>query len=130
MKVAVLIIYVLIYYFIILIYDVENGLNFIFFSFIIINLLQSLHRLAVARTKAKCSGGFGNKGTWGGIVPTKSVFLSPEYSEIFDCSCFKAIGSTSVLGPLLACYLTDLGTEPYQELLTLILKPRIALLCG
>ena len=35
-------------------------------------------------------------------------------------------GRYSVLGPLQARELTDLGTEPYQEFLTLILKPRIA----
>ena len=35
-----------------------------------------------------------------------------------------------MLGPLPARDLTDLGTEPYQEFLTLILKPRIAFLCG
>ena len=37
-------------------------------------------------------------------------------------------GSTSVLGSLQPRYLSDLGTEPYQEFLTLILKPRIAFL--
>ena len=31
-----------------------------------------------------------------------------------------------MLGPLPARELTDLGTEPYQEFLSLILKPRIA----
>ena len=33
-----------------------------------------------------------------------------------------------MLGPLPARELTDLGIEPYQEFLTLILKPQIALL--
>ena len=35
-----------------------------------------------------------------------------------------------MLGPLPARELTDLATEPYQEFLTLILRPRIAFLCG
>ena len=39
-------------------------------------------------------------------------------------------GMVSVLVLLPARELTDLGTEPYQEFLTLILKPRIAFLYG
>ena len=34
-----------------------------------------------------------------------------------------------MLGPLKARELTDLGTDRYQEFLTLILKPRIAFFC-
>ena len=41
---------------------------------------------------------------------------------------YEGDGKYSVLPPFPARYLTDLGTEPYQEFLTLILKPRIAFL--
>ena len=39
-------------------------------------------------------------------------------------------GKYSVMRPFPVRYLIDLGAEPYQEFLTLILKPRIAFPCG
>ena len=54
--------------------------------------------------------------------------------QVFDPDCVASkpykTGSYSMLGPLQDRELTDLGTEPYQEFLTLILNPRIAFLYG
>ena len=43
---------------------------------------------------------------------------------------FSERGMVSVLVILPARELTDLGTEPYLEFVTLVLKPQIAFLCG
>ena len=57
------------------------------------------------------------------VAVTNDVHVS---TSIF----YRKNRSTSVLGPLPARYLTDLGAEPYQEFLTLIINPRIAFFCG
>ena len=62
--------------------------------------------------------------------------LAQQLQDNFSTSEVKKLAQESVAhGSVLviifpARELTDLGTEPYEEFLTLILKPRIAFLCG
>ena len=82
--------------------DAENGLNFMFFSFVINNLLHSLHHLVFARIKASCDRLFGStNGTRSG-VSEKSIFQFEVAVEV----------------------------DPNLETLTLLLKPQSAVFFG